>query len=101
MLYTTKKTEGYAEIMPIYEYKCDECEHKIEVRQGFYDEPCVTCPACGKDALRKLFSTFTPIYKGPGFHTTESRGITGRKRKPNIKVGLKADLPQEEQERMS
>ena len=25
--------------MPIYEYQCDSCEHKLEIIQKFKDEP--------------------------------------------------------------
>ena len=49
--------------------------------------------------MRQKISLFTAIYKGPGFATTEARGITGRKRRPNIKVGTVGDLPPEEREK--
>lgn len=90
--------------MPIYEYECSECGHCEDYLLTFdqmKNNPPITCSECGKEALVKVFGRFHAHYKGAGFYTTESRGITGRKRKPNIKVGLKADLPQEEQERMS
>ncbi len=85
--------------MPIYEYKCDACEHTFETRQGFNDEPCVTCPECGKESLHRVIGKVNVHYKGAGFYTTEKRGITGRKRKPTIKVGNVSDLPPEEREK--
>lgn len=87
--------------MPIYEYKCRECGYTFEVIQGFYDDSYITCSKCNKDTLRKVFSRVYVHYKGPGFHTTEARGITGRKRKPNIRVGNVRDLPPEEREKHS
>lgn len=85
--------------MPIYEYECSECGYRLEAIQSFNDEPYVTCPKCDTPTLQKVFSKCHVHYKGPGFHTTEARGITGRKRKPEIKVGMVSDLPPEERER--
>jgi putative FmdB family regulatory protein len=85
--------------MPLYVYKCESCNKELEVKQGFNEEPLVECE-CGGKLYRVIFAS--PVhYKSPGFHVTDSRGITGKKRKPNIKVGLKGDLSPEEQERMN
>ena len=98
MLYTKKENKGHEGIMPIYIYECDSCEYRFEERQLFDDAPLTVCPKCGKKIHRIIFAT--PVhYKGPGFATTEARGITGRKRKPNIKVGSISDLPPEEREK--
>jgi len=85
--------------MPTYLYECDDCEHRFEVKQSFSDEPLSVCPECGGKVNRLIFAT--PVhYKGAGFSITEARGITGYKRHPKIKVGLKGDLSPAEQERM-
>lgn len=42
--------------MPLYEYKCDACQHQLEVLQKMSDEPIKHCPACQKEALRKVIS---------------------------------------------
>lgn len=39
--------------MPIYRYRCDQCEKETEVFQGINDEPLMTCEDCG-GRLRKL-----------------------------------------------
>jgi|GEM_PF-6382102 len=84
--------------MPQYMYKCSECDFEIEITQRFNDEPIKECSRCGGAVTKVIFAV--PVhYKGPGFYTTESRGITGKRRKPNIKVGTVSDLPPEEQER--
>ena len=84
--------------MPIYVYRCDECDTEFEERQSFDDAPLTECPECSNPIYRVIFAT--PVhYKGAGFATTEARGITGRKRKPNIKVGSVHNLPPEERER--
>jgi len=85
--------------MPIYVYKCDSCDNEFEEKQSFDDEPLTTCPVCGNEIHRVIFAA-SVHYKGAGFATTEARGLTGRRRRPNIKVGLKSDLSPAEQERM-
>ena len=35
--------------MPIYDYKCSDCGHQIEVIQKFSDEPKTLCVECGKE----------------------------------------------------
>lgn len=44
--------------MPIYEYKCTECEHVTEVleRPGKRSRP--KCAQCGSTKLEKVFSAF-------------------------------------------
>jgi putative FmdB family regulatory protein len=59
--------------MPIYEYKCSACQHKLESLQKFSDSPLVTCPACGKDALTKLVSAAGFQLKGSGWYQTDFR----------------------------
>jgi len=41
--------------MPIYDYKCSDCEHQIEVIQKLSDEPKTLCPNCNKESLIKWF----------------------------------------------
>ncbi|MFW6164003.1 MAG: FmdB family zinc ribbon protein [Planctomycetota bacterium] len=55
--------------MPIYEYKCTECEHVTEVleRPGKPSRP--TCRQCGSRRLEKVFSAF-----GLGKRGTSSGG---------------------------
>ncbi|MFA7101500.1 MAG: FmdB family zinc ribbon protein [Bacilli bacterium] len=84
--------------MPVYVYECDSCGNKFEEKQSFNDEPLNECPKCGGKVHRVIFAT--PVhYKGAGFSITESRGLTGKKRKPKIKVGTIGDLPPEEREK--
>ncbi len=87
--------------MPVYVYECRSCEHRFEEQQSFSDDSLIDCPkaGCSGELYRVIQSSYA-LYKGPGFKTTEARGITGRKRKPNIKVGLKADLPPEQRRGM-
>ncbi len=43
--------------MPIYEYICDDCSKKFEVRVSSHKAKSA-CPHCGSKSLTKQFSTF-------------------------------------------
>jgi putative FmdB family regulatory protein len=60
--------------MPIYEYRCTACEHKLEALQKFSDAPLVTCPKCEQNALVKLVSAAGFQLKGSGWYQTDFRG---------------------------
>ena len=60
--------------MPIYEYRCKECEHEVEALQKLSDPPLVDCPACGKPALQKRVSAAGFQLKGSGWYVTDFRG---------------------------
>src|SRR5262245_25202440 len=53
--------------MPIYEYGCAECGHRLEEQQKMSDPPLVTCPSCGKDRLEKLISATAFQLRGSGW----------------------------------
>ena len=61
--------------MPTYSYKCEKCKHEFDIRQSFKDKPVAACPACGEEA-RRVFCPVPIVFKGPGFYTTDSRGVT-------------------------
>lgn len=60
--------------MPIYEYQCTACRHKLEALQKFSDAPLVTCPQCAQDTLTKLVSAAGFQLKGSGWYQTDFRG---------------------------
>lgn len=57
--------------MPIYEYKCTECDHGLEKLQKISDAPLTDCPACGKPALKKMISAAGFRLKGGGWYETD------------------------------
>ena len=63
--------------MPIYEYRCNTCEHHLEQNHSFSDEPLTTCPTCG-GTLRKVFGSVGIVLKGSGFYRTDSRTSSTR-----------------------
>ncbi len=86
--------------MPIYEFECTKCGHSEDYILTF-DQMKNNPPSCSKcgSPTKYTFGRVHAHYKGTGFYTTEKRGITGRKRKPIIKVGNVSDLPPEEREK--
>lgn len=61
--------------MPIYEYKCEECDHQFEKIQKFSDNPLLECPECHKNSLNKLVSQGNFCLMGygwtkPGLHAS-------------------------------
>jgi len=42
--------------MPIYEYKCEKCEHSFEKLVFSSDSEQVACPKCGDKQVKRLLS---------------------------------------------
>ena len=57
--------------MPIYEYQCEHCEHKMEAIQKFSDDPLKKCPECKQETLRKLVSAAAFKLTGTGWYETD------------------------------
>ena len=64
--------------MPIYEYRCEECGHTLDVMQRLSDDNLIQCPVCLKPALKKLMSAPSFRLSGAGWYETDFK--TGRKR---------------------
>ncbi|CAM2060943.1 FmdB family transcriptional regulator [Desulfovibrionales bacterium] len=58
------------EIMPIYEYRCKNCEQLIEEWQKSFTERDVNCPICGTKAKR-IISNTSFVLKGSGWYVTD------------------------------
>ena len=65
--------------MPIYEYECKVCGHKLEKLQKISDEPLKDCPACEEPGLCKLVSAFAFRLKGGGWYETDFKDEISRK----------------------
>ena len=64
--------------MPIYEYQCEACDHKMEKLQKLSDEPLKVCPICNEVRLNKLVSAAGFRLKGEGWYETDFK--TGKKK---------------------
>ena len=75
--------------MPIYEYVCTECEHKLEALQKMSDAPLSDCPACAKPNLKKLISAPSFRLSGSGWYETDFKS-GNQKNLTNSDTGDKA-----------
>jgi len=57
--------------MPIYEYVCKQCDHRLDALQKTSDDPLVECPACGDPSLKRLLSAPRFRLKGGGWYETD------------------------------
>ena len=64
--------------MPIYEYECVSCGHKLEAIQKLSDAPLTDCPECEESQLKKLVSAAGFRLKGGGWYETDFK--TGNKK---------------------
>jgi putative FmdB family regulatory protein len=60
--------------MPIYEYECTSCGHRLEAIQKISDEPLKECPNCQQPKLKKLISAAAFRLKGGGWYETDFKG---------------------------
>jgi putative FmdB family regulatory protein len=58
--------------LPTYAYKCTNCGHQYETKEGFDAPSRQPCPVCGEVAKRLLFAP-PIVFKGSGFYITDSR----------------------------
>ncbi|WP_460416447.1 FmdB family zinc ribbon protein [Pseudomonas sp. microsymbiont 2] len=73
--------------MPLYDYQCASCDHRMEVLQKISAAPLSDCPVCQAPSLRKLLSVPGFRLSGNGWYETDFK--TGAKK--NLAGGDKAD----------
>ncbi len=71
--------------MPIYEYACEGCGHRLEAIQKMSEAPLTDCPACGKPSLKKQISAAGFQLKGSGWYATDFKG-SGQKKEKSAKT---------------
>ena len=57
--------------MPLYEYRCTDCEATLEAIQAFAAPPLEECPECGRSSLKKLLSAPAFQFKGSGWYVND------------------------------
>lgn len=62
--------------MPIYEYACDQCGHRFDIRQSWSDDPLTECPEC-TGRIRRVLHPAGVIFKGSGWYITDNRKSNG------------------------
>jgi putative FmdB family regulatory protein len=72
--------------VPIYEYVCQDCAYKFELKQSMKDEAVATCERCGKSVSR-IISAPAIMFKGTGWYVTDysdkMKPPTGESPKPS------------------
>ncbi len=56
--------------MPIYEYKCANCDYEFEKMQKITEEPLSVCPRC-EGKVEKKWSLSGFQFKGAGWYVTD------------------------------
>ena len=79
--------------MPIYEYQCDTCGHRLEALQKISDGPLTACPDCNQPNLRKLVSAAGFVLKGTGWYVTDFRDSGKAAAKEKSASGESAAVP--------
>jgi putative FmdB family regulatory protein len=54
--------------MPIYEFKCGQCEAVSSFSMKMSDPHPTTCPTCNEAALKKIISSTSFVLKGGGWY---------------------------------
>lgn len=57
--------------MPIYEYECKACGHRLEKLQKISAAPLTDCPSCEADQLTRLVSAAGFRLAGGGWYETD------------------------------
>ena len=66
--------------MPTYDYRCDACQHELEIFQPITASPKRKCPACGRSKLKRVIGAGGGIlFKGSGFYETDYRSDSYKK----------------------
>ena len=77
--------------MPIYEYECEKCTYRFELKRRFDEDvgsPC--CPQC-QGKIRQLFSPSVILFKGSGFYVNDSRNDRNRPSEEGKVEGVKKE----------
>jgi putative FmdB family regulatory protein len=77
--------------MPIYEYECAECGHRLESIQKVTEAPLTDCPSCGKVGLKRLISAAGFQLKGGGWYATDFKNSSKKKESAGDGVSKKGD----------
>ena len=58
--------------MPIYDYECQKCHHRFELKKSFTEDAGAKCPEC-KGKANRIITSVPVIFKGSGFYVTDHK----------------------------
>lgn len=67
--------------MPIYDYGCQNCSHRVEVIHGVHESGPLVCSVCG-GPMRKLLSAPAIVFKGTGWAKKERASYSATRAAP-------------------
>jgi putative FmdB family regulatory protein len=70
--------------MPVYEYKCTDCDNQFEIMQKITDDPLTICGSCGGE-LKKLITNTSFVLKGSGWYVTDYPSTERKKAREKTK----------------
>jgi putative FmdB family regulatory protein len=73
--------------MPTYDYECQKCHHRFELKKGFNEASAAKCPEC-KGKADRIITSVPVIFKGSGFYVTDHK-----KNNPASTPEKKAETP--------
>ena len=57
--------------MPIYDFQCSNCGHKLELLRKISEPSTTTCPNCNQDTFSKMLSAPSFQLSGSGWYATD------------------------------
>ena len=57
--------------MPIYDFQCTSCGHKLELLRKISDASTTTCPNCQQETFNKMLSAPNFQLSGSGWYATD------------------------------
>lgn len=57
--------------MPIYDFQCASCGHKLELLRKISDASTTTCPNCNQETFNKMLSAPSFQLSGSGWYATD------------------------------
>lgn len=65
--------------MPLYEFRCEQCDKVSEFQLKMSDAYPTLCPACGKEGLKKIMSLPAFQLKGSGWYKDAYDGKSNKR----------------------
>jgi len=59
--------------VPVYSYRCQNCDAQFERTQRFSDDPITVCPECEASSVRRVIHPAGIIFKGSGWYVKDSK----------------------------
>ena len=57
--------------MPIYDFQCTSCGHKLELMRKISEASTILCPSCSQETFSKMLSAPSFQLSGSGWYATD------------------------------